>query len=749
MGVEREQEGRAAELAALSSALFSGADAGEPAGVVQFAEAHGHHAQALTLMRLVQHFLQRGVAAHNIALVVPGASFLSEEMLGELAQAEIPFSCNLTVPLEHTELGLGLLLALRTAKGLLADGAVVVDEGTISCPPPAGHADNSYAPLAALLSCRACGLAEIDSRALRLRWRKRGQSCAQARMQDLTRGIRRNMSKASTAAWQNATEPLRLLLVQAIRTVQSSFENEQLERLLDLLVANVAKAGQLDDALAAAGTVRAHTELYRPLGLAISLQKLERMQVSLSRSFGVKTAGEGLKVLTASEATSAQFEVAILCGLSADYFPMVGRPSVFKGVLEAHGVFESDHTALLQRRNLLNIIDGCSQGFGAWRAAHDAGADELRQSALWDELLEVYAEPPVMRVSEDERFAQCAQEGSGVPATWRTQAKLMRESSISDLLMPNFELNEIFSPTALEAYVQCPYGWFTSRRLGILEYDRGFDAALQGNIAHDSFERFYRQLQAAGHKRVTPENLPMAQELIAGAVDETVAAYKARGALYLHSHKEEQDIARIRQQLVKFVERDAQFLPGFTPRYCELRLGYEQEEHPLEYAGVRVRGKVDRIDVSEDGTQAVIVDYKMSKLATGYGLTDKQNTPTRIQTDIYATLVERHFVQLGTPLRVVGSVYRSYSANVLRGVYSSGIEWGGLEGLNKNDAVPRHNDKQPELSVEKYPVYLQRIEALVAQRMEELKAGNISAAPITKDACKYCKAAHVCQKRRG
>ncbi len=127
------------------------------------------------------------------------------------------------------------------------------------------------------------------------------------------------------------------------------------------------------------------------------------------------------------------------------------------------------------------------------------------------------------------------------------------------------------------------------------------------------------------------------------------------------------------EQVFDLVRRDAAFLPGFIPTYFELELGRSSEQL-LEYAGVPVRGKVDRVDVDAEGN-AVIIDYKLSGLSAGYGFGRDDELPQRIQTDIYATLVERHFAALGTPLHVVGSVYRSYAKNALRGVYARGIPW--------------------------------------------------------------------------
>ncbi len=165
----------------------------------------------------------------------------------------------------------------------------------------------------------------------------------------------------------------------------------------------------------------------------------------------------------------------------------------------------------------------------------------------------------------------------------------------------------------------------------------------------------------------------------------------------------------------------------------------------MTYAGVRVRGKVDRIDVDANG-RAVVIDYKLSGLASGYGLSSTNNNglANRIQTDIYALLVERCLKGQGQDVTVVGSVYRSYSKNMLRGVYEAGIDWGPLEVVRaKQDGLPG------AASLQGYRDYLHEVEKTVAGLMDKMRAGCIDARPLCDDACEYCLAAGFCQERRG
>ena len=275
--------------------------------------------------------------------------------------------------------------------------------------------------------------------------------------------------------------------------------------------------------------------------------------------------------------------------------------------------------------------------------------------------------------------------------------------------------------------------------------DRSFDAAAQGNLVHAVFERFYRMLKAQGAARVTEDNLAFALDVASQAFDAQVEhdRGKSRSGLFLKTERDEQVLSDMRGLILDFVRREATFLPGFVPTYFELNLGKDTGT-VLEYAGVFVRGKVDRIDVDAEGN-AIVIDYKFSSLSEGYGLHPDKLLPSRIQTDIYATLVQRHFDLLGTPLKVRGSVYRSYARNALRGVYDRGIEWGAQETVRADrDGLPRAG------SDETYDEYLAHVEAEVAQCMEHLAAGDIAPDPLQDDAsvCDYCKALLFCPKAK-
>lgn len=486
-----------------------------------------------------------------------------------------------------------------------------------------------------------------------------------------------------------------------------------------------------------------------------SLDEMANLPVMLTRAFGDQE--DAIDIVAARSVGPRVAQAIIMGGLDAVNYPMAAQSGPFDALMLKLGINRVDTLAQDQRIMLLNLLAAAKSCFAFERATRDAQGDESCQSALFEELLAVYRSPqedeeelPVQAVpqalqpwlcslSEADVLFASAQDSCDIESVMR--GALDSQLVLTSLLQDAKGRPWVFSPTALEDYYRCPYRWFTSRRVGYNGMDTAFDAAAQGNLVHAVMERFYKEFSAAGHRRVTLDNLDVALEVASAAFDEQVEVDKARErrGLYLKTQADRLVCEELRAQVLALVERDAVFLPGFYPAYFELELD-DVTGSQLEYAGVPVRGKVDRIDVDDHGN-AVIIDYKLSTLSQGYGFAHGADLPERIQTDIYATLVQRYFDVRDIPMRVLGSVYRSYSTNMLRGAYSRVLDWGSSEqAKSKLDALPRGEGE------ETYEAYLQRVESVMASCVDRLRAGDIEPAPIAKDACEYCKGALFCPR---
>lgn len=713
------------ELLALRQRLFTGLGGVQAQGKVRVGEAHGAHVSGDVVAGLVHDVHeQAGIAYANMLVCCAGGPDDYARLFRALAQAGIPFAAQLSIPCART--GLGAAYAALEAVT------------------HAGEDDAPLEPLVDLMCSPYAGISGQDARALQMRWREQAGSVPYRRMRDLREGFAQG--NASAAIMRERLEPL-VQLIDASRPdrVRLLFEHARAARLdTDALVDDCAAAEALLDYLELCGRFICEPDA----------DEAANLPVALNRSWG--SPGEALRVVGPGAYGLEHAGAIVLCDLDAAHYPMAAQAGPFDDIMRKLGIERADTLARDQRIMLLNTIESCDGCFAFMRTTHDEGGDESCPSALFEELVAAYRSPqededglPVQAVPHALCPWLCSLNEADVffaseedyDDTFTTRGALSSADAVGSLTHDLKGKPLAFSPTALEDYYRCPYRWFACRRVGYNGMDTAFDAAAQGNLVHAVMERFYRGLKRAGHGRVTEQNLDEALAIAAVAFDEQLEEEQARErrGVYVRSELDSCTCEELQGRVLDLVRRDASFLPGFVPTYFELELG-RSSEIPLEYAGVPVRGKVDRIDVDKDGN-AVIIDYKLSGLSAGYGFGRDDELPQRMQTDIYATLVERHFAALGTPLRVVGSVYRSYAKNVLRGVYERGIPWGGAEQLREDlDALPCAN------GAEEYDAYLVRVEDVLTSCVARLRAGDITPRPISSDVCEYCRALSFCPR---
>lgn len=715
------------ELLELRQRLFTGAGGVRARGHVRVGQAHGAHAASAVIAGLVHDIHEKDAIAYGDMVICPGS--LSEaypRLFETLAQSDIPFTARFSLPCARTGIG----AAFCALESVNADG----DE------------DSSFRLLVDLISSPYSGIADEDARALQVHWRERAHSTPQDRLRDIREGF--SQGNALPAALQPRLCSLAELL-DAPRKIR-----------VELLFTHAREAHLDVDALfddrSAAEALLDYLELCERFSCDPSMEEMANLPVAIARCFG--DGKDGVSLVESGTLGLRHAKAVVLADLDAVHYPMAVQAGPFEDLMINLGIARLDTLAVDQRTMLLNAVEASAEAFAFARATHDVNGDESCQSALFEELVSVYrtkadddADLPIygipaalvpwtFSISEAELFFDSSV-GKDERSEDIRRGALFNQESFCNLVSNTRGDLLPFSPTALEDYYRCPYRWFASRRVGYNGIDAKFDPAAQGNLVHAVLERFYTELFEAGFDRVRPSNLSQALEIASNAFEHQLEhdANRARSGLYLRSQYDICACEELRSQVIEFVKRDAEFLPGFKPTYFELSLGHGTGT-VLEYAGVPVRGKVDRIDTDDQGN-AIIIDYKLSGLSSGYGFARGEDVPQRVQTDIYAVLVQRHFAALGMPLHVIGSVYRSYSKNCMRGVYAEGIIWGEAESRCENlDALPR-----PEYA-RTYEEYLAHVEDQISMCMQRLIGGNISPDPKEKGVCDYCKALAFCPR---
>lgn len=387
------------------------------------------------------------------------------------------------------------------------------------------------------------------------------------------------------------------------------------------------------------------------------------------------------------------------------------------------------------------------------RVTHDRQARECYPAAVWTELrahAEATGAVKVACVGEGgivADFDPAAGEGIGCKRVACEAPQHLSEAAVPYLVLRRRDgegenaplVPRLTSASQIEAYSTCPLCWFVSYRVKPQSIDAGFGNMEKGNFVHDVLEHLHARLPQEGMERVTPMNLPRAQELLYEVFDETLAEHAGKrgteGPLVPLSAVEERQVAEILPQLEGVLAYESEALAPFAPRYLEFAFN----ELKVEYAGWPLGGRIDRVDVDAEN-RAVVIDYKHRtgveefKLADPTVRDEESGTapiddprwlPPHTQTLIYAQAMRRA-LDLDTRAALYFSTKGGKPA--LRGAASAEL----LEEERGDGRIPGLKKGFPgEGGSMDFDALLDRVEAGIAERLRELEAGNVAAVDPT------------------
>ena len=383
------------------------------------------------------------------------------------------------------------------------------------------------------------------------------------------------------------------------------------------------------------------------------------------------------------------------------------------------------------------------------RVTHDRQARECYPAAVWTELrahAEATGAAQVTCVGEGDivgDFDPAAGKGLKRERVACEAPQHLSEAAVPYLVLRRRDgegedaplVPRLTSASQIEAYSTCPLCWFVSYRVKPQSIDAGFGNMEKGNFVHDVLEHLHARLPQEGMERVTPENLPRAQELLHEVFAETLAEHAGKrgneGPLVPLSPVEERQVAEILPQLEGVLAYESEALAPFAPRYLEFAFN----ELQVEYAGRPLGGRIDRVDVDAEN-RAVVIDYKHRtgveefKLADPTVRDEESGTapiddprwlPPHTQTLIYAQAMRRA-LDLDTRAALYFSTKGGKPA--LRGAASAEL----LEEERGDGRIPGLKKGFPgEGGSMDFDALLDRVEAGIAERLRELEAGNVTA----------------------
>lgn len=456
----------------------------------------------------------------------------------------------------------------------------------------------------------------------------------------------------------------------------------------------------------------------------------------------------------ASVLRPGDYDAVLFADVDLDSYPLSheeGPLATLTAEMRRDGV--SLEPAALLRVRFGRAMQAASGPVALARVTHDRQARECYPAAVWTELrahADAAGAAKPTRVGEGDIIADFdPAAGEGLR---RERVTCEAPQHLSDEAIPYLVLRRrdgegedaplvprLTSASQIEAYSTCPLCWFVSYRVKPQSIDAGFGNMEKGNFVHDVLEHLHARLPQEGMERVTPENLPRAQELLREVFDETLAEHASKrgneGPLVPLSPVEERQVAEILPQLEGVLAYEAEALTPFAPRYLEFAFN----ELKVEYAGWPLGGRIDRVDVDAEN-RAVVIDYKHRtgveefKLADPTVRDEESGTapiddprwlPPHTQTLIYAQAMRRA-LDLDTRAALYFSTKGGKPA--LRGAASAEL----LEEERGDGRIPGLKKGFPgEGGNMDFDALLDRVEAGIAERLRELEAGNVAAVDPT------------------
>ena len=392
-------------------------------------------------------------------------------------------------------------------------------------------------------------------------------------------------------------------------------------------------------------------------------------------------------VLSAHEARQWALPIVFICGMVEKQFPQFHRPDPFfpdgaRSRLNAAGVrvrtaaqFEEDERALFDR-----AVSRASILATLTYPEFDARG-ERNLASLYLDCFAVAHDSAVIC-----RPAAGPHAGHG-PALQNIQSAALLEFIRSK--------TQKVSPTALEAFLQCPFQYFGTRFLRLRAAPprpaERLDFLAQGNIVHEVLKRWW---QAGGD--IAP-------------IFETVFAEQAEKLnIPAHSYQTERKRNAMLTDLRAFAADERWQRAGLTSRV----------EEPFEFElapSLTIVGKIDRLDTTPAG-EAYVIDYKYSN---GQNTKNRLEDPNLLQAPLYFMAADKAF-----HVDPIGVFYLGVRGEIL---YVGWSDSGLLEGA----PIPKD--------------WAAQTEARTLNIIGQIRSGLVAPAPADRDKCRWCDARDICR----
>jgi ATP-dependent helicase/nuclease subunit B len=155
----------------------------------------------------------------------------------------------------------------------------------------------------------------------------------------------------------------------------------------------------------------------------------------------------------------------------------------------------------------------------------------------------------------------------------------------------------VLSPSSFEAFVNCPFVFFSRHWLGLQRFpdiDLDLDPREKGQFIHSLFEKLLKSIQTFEINNIN--------------LDQTVDEVFQR----IEGHNDPKIWSRLKQKYIQLAKRFIDFEESWAKNFPEFEKSMLEVKWSGQLHGIKIRGQIDRIDLSQK-QEAIVIDYKNSK----------------------------------------------------------------------------------------------------------------------------------------
>lgn len=232
-----------------------------------------------------------------------------------------------------------------------------------------------------------------------------------------------------------------------------------------------------------------------------------------------------------------------------------------------------------------------------------------------------------------------------------------------ELIDPRIHAEDAFhafktSASRLETFAKCSFRYYAQSVLKLADPEEDRNIFARGLILHHVLDVLFKKSVK------DPVLLKNTEKMLTFARREVDAALCQYTMVFEKSYRHDLEVEGVWEMLKTFLlgEQARLETSAMIPRYFEMGFGVSEAEYPAfevetKNGKIAIRGKIDRIDVSPEGTEGLVMDYKRTATFTPSDLI----LGVQLQLPIYLMAME-HFLGLkgvGAELYSVKEVRRS------------------------------------------------------------------------------------------